>query len=237
MVEKIDKVREVAGQALQLFFKFEAALVPDFAEKAHLQALFLQGEGDEDLLNEVNDDKEELAYLPWRNAEFVFQQVKGFFDSEVYANAILKGLITSSGGLTESTLKASSHTLFEYLSVMSDGGEASVNRKRSFLGRLIGLYHSSLKDERVTVPLMKTVEMLLTSEYISEPQLGPQLHDLHSLTVQECQKSKNIPKLTSACGVHAGLLQAGDAGLRKKAVKSLLHNLFHTFPKVRKVAS
>jgi hypothetical protein len=44
-----------------------------------------------------------------------------FFDSEVYSYSILTGLITSSGGLTESTLKASSNSLFEYLSKMTKG--------------------------------------------------------------------------------------------------------------------
>jgi hypothetical protein len=50
---------------------------------------------------------DEIAYLPWRSAQFVFNSIKLFFDSAVYSIPILKGLITSSGGLTESTLKAS----------------------------------------------------------------------------------------------------------------------------------
>lgn len=52
----------------------------------------------------ANDD---IAYLPWRSAGFTFNASKPFFDSDAYSISILKGLITSSGGLTESTLKAS----------------------------------------------------------------------------------------------------------------------------------
>jgi hypothetical protein len=48
-----------------------------------------------------------IGYLPWRSAEFVFAQIQPFFDSKTYSEHILKGLVTSSGGLTESTLKAS----------------------------------------------------------------------------------------------------------------------------------
>lgn len=48
-----------------------------------------------------------IGYLPWRSGEFVFDQILPFFDSETYSLAIFKGLVTSSGGLTESTLKAS----------------------------------------------------------------------------------------------------------------------------------
>jgi hypothetical protein len=62
---------------------------------------------------------EDISYLPWRSATFIFNAMKPFFDSEAYSVSILKGLITSSGGLTESTLKASQNSLFEYLSDMS----------------------------------------------------------------------------------------------------------------------
>jgi len=59
-----------------------------------------------------NVESENVGYLPWRNAEFVFSSIKNFFDSDIYSVSIFKGLITSSGGLTESTLKASSNSLF-----------------------------------------------------------------------------------------------------------------------------
>lgn len=70
------------------------------------------------------DIKDHISYLPWRNADFVFTSLSNFFDSPVYSPSIFKGLITSSGGLTESTLKASSNSLFEYLSLM---GKDKVN--------------------------------------------------------------------------------------------------------------
>jgi len=37
--------------------------------------------------------------------------------------------------------------------------------------------------------------------------------------------------------VYAGLLQIADVELQKKAVRSMLFLLFHSFPKVRKVTS
>lgn len=110
--------------------------------------------------------EDEVAYLPWRNAEFVFNSIKPFFDSDTYALSIFKGLITSSGGLTESTLKASSNSLFEYLSNMSKDKEKGTEEKKKFLNKLITLFEQNLKDERVTIPLMKTIEMLLSTDYL-----------------------------------------------------------------------
>ena len=56
---------------------------------------------------ETHIHDEGIGYLPWRSGDFVFDQIAPFFDSENYSLAIMKGLVTSSGGLTESTLKAS----------------------------------------------------------------------------------------------------------------------------------
>lgn len=53
---------------------------------------------------------------------------------------------------------------------------------------------------------MKTIELLLTSDYLSEEELIAQLMKIHATTVAECNKSKNIVKLMSACGVYAGML-------------------------------
>ena len=156
--EKIDRVREQAGRALQKFFKFTAPLLGDiqFSHRDQLTALFVSGDAeveqndtDKDvsvdnalsLTTSLNDG---IAYLPWRSAEFVFNSIKPFFDSEVYSIPILKGLITSSGGLTASTLKASQNSLFEHLSEMSKVKDqegkidraAGIAQKRGFIKKL-----------------------------------------------------------------------------------------------------
>ena len=123
-------------------------------------------------------------YLPWRNADFVFHQIMPFFDSEVFSASILKGLITSSGGLTESTLKASSDSLFQYLSKMQkEDGSAGIAHKKFFLQKLLSIFQNHLKEERVTIPLMKTIEMLLSSDYLSEEGLAPEILQTHAITV------------------------------------------------------
>jgi len=117
--EKIDRVRETAGKCLQEFFKFTLPLIDiDFSMRSELLCLFISEEHEQNTEDtKVHDDG--IAYLPWRNAQFVFQSIKPFFDSKAYSDYILKGLITSSGGLTESTFKASQNSLFEYLSEAS----------------------------------------------------------------------------------------------------------------------
>jgi len=141
LMEKIDRVREVAGRQLQLFFKSTASHVCDFAEKDALCALFSQeySTGDTNMDGgafETHLHDEGVAYLPWRSGDFVFEQLLPFFDSQTYSLQIFKGLFMSSGGLTESIFKASSKTLFKYLSDM----KGNTAKKSDFLGKLITIF-------------------------------------------------------------------------------------------------
>jgi hypothetical protein len=147
-------------------------------------------------------DQGGISYLPWRNAAFVFQSISPFFDSETYSHHILTGLVTSSGGLTESTLKASANSLFTYLSQM----KGDVKQLSCFINKLIRIFTENLKDDRVTVPLMKTIETLLSSDYLGDVRLASEFCDLHALCVKECNKSKNIVKLMASIGVFSNML-------------------------------
>lgn len=114
---------------------------------------------------------------------------------------------------------------------------AGIAQKRSFLKKLIKIQTDNLKTERVTVPLMKTIEMLLTADYLSEVEIQQDIHEIHALAVAECNKSKNIVKLMAGIGVFAGLVNSVDAELCKKGIKTLLFLLYHNFPKVRSMAA
>lgn len=58
-----------------------------------------------------------------------------------------------------------------------------LSSKKSFLEKLIQLFRDNLRDERVTIPLMKTLEMLLASDYLSDQELVNEMSELHALTV------------------------------------------------------
>lgn len=80
---------------------------------------------------------------------------------------------------------------------------------------------------------MKTIETLLASDYLSEPELIPQMAEIHALCVAECNKCKNIGKLTAGVGVFANMLSFEDKVLVVKGLRSLLFLLYNVYPKVR----
>ena len=61
--------------------------------------------------------------------------------------------------------------------------KGNIERKHKFLEKLCKIYNDCLRDERVTIPLMKTIEMLLESDYLSENELVEDLKVIHGLTV------------------------------------------------------
>jgi hypothetical protein len=53
---------------------------------------------------------------------------------------------------------------------------------------------------------MKTIENLLTTDYLTEKELQVDITEIHAVSKVECNKSKNIVKLLAAVGVFSGLM-------------------------------
>lgn len=111
--------------------------------------------------------------------------------------------------------------------------EAGIAQKKKFIKKFCIIMETCKKQDRVTIPLMKTLEMLLTSDYLADDEVQDDILELHKLCVAECSKSKNIVKLIASVGVFAGLLGSSNHDVCKKALKTLLFLLYQQFPKVR----
>ena len=105
------------------------------------------------------------------------------------------------------------------------------------MAKLLVIFESEQKNDRVTVPLMKTIEQLLTADYLSDEEIQDDLLAVHRITVAECNKSKNITKLIAGVGVFSGLMGSTHTDLCQKSIKTLLFLLYHNFPKVRIMAA
>jgi hypothetical protein len=144
LMEKIDRVRDVAGRLLQQFFKFISPELIQYHGKDTLHAMFLEAENSLSKWSAI-DEKDGIQYLAWRDGKFVFKLMMPMFDDPIYAHSIMIGLITSSGGISASTLQASSNSLYQYLSKIKnikkkDEREAKM---KEFLKRLIAIFQGN----------------------------------------------------------------------------------------------
>lgn len=194
LMEKIDKIRQVAGQILQSFFKTFDSELFNFEEKDLLLVIFVfSDEGvEENTLDSAYLDNRgylnaKFNYKPWRNPSFVFPQISQLFESKNFAKSILTGIVSSSGGLTESTLKSSLDVLIKHLSNLK-GKSNELENKSQFMKMFNQIFNDNLKVERITVPLMKTMESLLRTTYLSHEELDEDFFKLHELWVKEVSK-------------------------------------------------
>jgi hypothetical protein len=97
------------------------------------------------------------------------------------------------------------------------------------------IFEENLKEERITVPLMKTIESLLATNYLNHQELNDEFLTMHGLCTQEIKKTRNISKLIACAGVFGRLLDFEK--VKEKATRSLLIMLFNAFPKVRKLVA
>lgn len=47
--------------------------------------------------------------------------------------------------------------------------DEEIKRKQDFLNKMITIFSENLRDDRVTIPLLKTIELLFTSDYLNSP--------------------------------------------------------------------
>ena len=153
-MEKIDKMREVAGRIAQKFFKEHIeTLAEDLSDRELLLRLFVEyefyEEGEKLIEEDCFDDSETnngfyINKLPWRNPSFVFSHTAQLISSKRFGRSVLTGIISSSGGLTESTLKASSDVLVRHLAQISKT-EGGTKLKIEFLAHFNSIFKENLK--------------------------------------------------------------------------------------------
>merc|ERR1711871_1931773 len=79
-----------------------------------------------------------------------------------YHDAVVAGFIISVGGLTESVVKHSSAALLQWAKAIKRQQRGKLGLAR-FADTLLGLFTSHAKDDRVIVPLLKTLDLLLSN--------------------------------------------------------------------------
>lgn len=100
----------------------------------------------------------DLVYF-WNLPHNVFPVTVPLLALPAYSKYILKGLCTSAGGISESVIKYSLQELGEYLGkVHAEGAEESLV---DLVEQILNLLREHCKEERIIVPLFKTLDFLL----------------------------------------------------------------------------
>jgi len=182
-------------------------------------------------MSEVRDIFPKDADINWTVEAETFPRFVKLLHLPEYTERIILGLIVSIGGLTERLVKNSSESMFRELSSMDQ------RQLDSFATSLLTVFKKHQKVDRVTVPLFKFLDQLLTSsclEAIMDDSKNQFSFQLFGLCKAEITKSGDPNKIMSSGDVFCQLLQAADTNTVKKCLVQLSIFLCHKFPRVRK---
>ncbi|NWY04338.1 TBCD protein, partial [Nothoprocta ornata] len=218
--EKIDKFRAHAGSVFLTLLHFDRPPVPHIPHREELERIFPRSESET---------------LNWNASSEAFPRITQLLALPVYQYHVLLGLTVSVGGLTETTLRYSAQSLFDYMKRIQGDGSAM----GSFCETLLKVFEDNLRNDRVSVPLLTMLDQMLANgcfEIFTTQENHPFPLKLFALCKEEIKKSKDIRKLRSSIGVFCGLMQfQGD--MREKVLFQLFLLLCHPFPLIRKTTA
>ncbi|NXD55641.1 TBCD protein, partial [Corvus moneduloides] len=218
--EKIDKFRAHAGSVFLTLLHFDHPPVPHIPHREELERIF---------------PRSEKETLNWNAASEAFPRITQLLGLPAYQYYVLLGLSVSVGGLTETTLRYSAQSLFDYMKKIQSDPSAL----ESFCETLLKVFEDNLRNDRVSVPLLTMLDQMLANgcfDMFTEQENHPFPVKLFTLCKEEIKRSKDIRKLRSSIGVFCGLIQfQGD--MREKVFFQLFLLLCHPFPVIRKTTA
>uniref|UniRef100_A0A672MDG3 Tubulin-specific chaperone D n=1 Tax=Sinocyclocheilus grahami TaxID=75366 RepID=A0A672MDG3_SINGR len=132
-------------------------------------------------------------------------------------------------------VRYSSQSLFEYLK----GIQQDATVLQQFGDTLLRIFRDNLRNDRVSVPLLKMVDQILANgcfDLFASEESHPFCVELLAICKEEIKKSKDVQKLLSCIAVFCGMVQfKGD--VREKVLVQLLMLLCHPFPVIRKTTA
>mmetsp|Transcript_11245 Transcript_11245/g.23963 ORF Transcript_11245/g.23963 Transcript_11245/m.23963 type:complete len:258 (+) Transcript_11245:56-829(+) len=155
-----------------------------------------------------------------------------------FTQPILSGIVVSVGGLTESVSKSSSASLFEWIKGLR---AAKATSKIFRMGEVfLGLFHQYKRNGRVLLPLLTTLDKLLSHGLLDEllcAQNDIFLSSLMSCLVSEAKCCSDVKRLLAIVGVSLNLLQPHletVSIMQQKVLPFIMSMLLNPYPRVRR---
>ena len=112
----------------------------------------------------LNDDMNRNLIYFWNLPHNVYPLTLPLLSLPDYSYYILKGLCTSTGGISESIIKYSLQELGNYIAELNNLGKE--DKMANLMDQIVALLKNHYKDERIIVPLYKTIDFLFDREEV-----------------------------------------------------------------------
>ena len=217
-VERIDGIRAQAGTVFSALIHSNPPL-PNIPYHAELKIIF-----------PYNECKETIE---WRMESATFPRFIKMLSYPPYTMNLLRGIIFSVGGLSESLVKHSSVSLFSYLQEIDEQG------LRNLCYKILNIFEESHRNERMITSILAFLDRLLSSgciQIILDDFENGISERILVLLKQEIKNTNNTKLLISSINVFCQLLQVRGP-IAKRAFCQLSIFLCHKYKCIRKVAA
>ncbi|XP_072746914.1 tubulin-specific chaperone D [Anoplolepis gracilipes] len=217
-VERIDGIRAQAGTVFSALIHSDPPL-PNIPYHDELKVIF-----------PYNECKETIE---WRMESATFPRFIKLLSFPPYKIDLLRGIIFSVGGISESLVKYSSVSLFTYLQEIDETG------LRDLCEKILNIFEESHKNERMIISMFAFLDRLLSSGCIQSV-----LDDANNtiserilvLLKHEIKYSSNMKLLISSINVFCQLLQVRGP-VAERAFCQLSIFLCHKYTSLRKTTA
>jgi len=230
--EKLDNVRLCAGSCLEKLLLNKAPSLPFVPRRAVL----------EEALGVASISYTERNHVNWANPAVTFPMVMKAACIDELFEYIISGLVISVGGLTESVTKAATSAMLDWTRASKGpGGSNACAAKLS--EALLALFIRHRRDGRVILPLLKTLDVLLSHGSLDIMIMGKEdgvngvrfPSKLMSELWQECKGCTDVQRLVGSVSVALGLLVCDHADIiQQDVLPFLMTMLAHRYPRVRR---
>jgi hypothetical protein len=235
LVEKIDRLRQIAGDIIEKLLlncqlpQWSYELKPVFIENKEFVQQF-QEKLEKLQKAEALPDQSEMPVQSsvsvyersnlWSVPSFVFPLVCPLLGIQNFRKEMIRGIVISVGGITESTVRSSSE---EFVKVVRNNIHIAED--------VLEVFRTC--EERLEIPFMKAWALLFKHiEVLHKMSIGQGV-------LQRCQEiikgSKDIYKWLAFIDAISGLLDSPDC--HREALRIVLAALGQPFPKVRSLAA
>ncbi|XP_053425237.1 tubulin-specific chaperone D [Nycticebus coucang] len=218
--EKIDRLRAHAASVFLTLLHQDSPPIPHIPHRRELEQLL---------------PRSDIASVSWNVPSQAFPRITQLLGLPTYRYHVLLGLVVSVGGLTESTVRHSTQSLLGYMK----GIQSDPQALEGFSGTLLQVFEDNLLNDRVSVPLLRTLDKMLADscfEAFAVEEDHPFCVKLLALCKEEIKKSKDTQKLQSSVAVFCGMVQF-RGHTRRQALLQLCLLLCHRFPLIRKATA
>jgi hypothetical protein len=254
--EKLDAVREVAGDVLESFLHSQDPpldIIPDkpivLGCLSAIQKRMVEGapppgkHPSKPLISGASAAASaSVSHGRWTQSKHVYTFLTGVLDSNHFFKAVVSGLVISIGALSEGIGKESLNALLHWCQVQN--GARNVRDLSLLASALLELFQDNSRNSRVTLPVMKTFHSLLKngvfnpillscSSASASPFAAGFGADLLRCVEKELQKCSEMAKIRAGVDLYLLLLLL-DEPVRWSTWKTLLTLTGHRYPKIRK---